>query len=115
MVRKLPLNAFDEKVLNASGAAAIELKPQNHGETWLVTSASIKVIPVPPNTSLTNEPKFELYSNGTFVDGTTDGGLNATGLYETLHTNQPMRGQWTGGDVGATAQMRLGGLRYLDP
>lgn len=108
MARRLPLNAFNETTLDASGSGAIELKPTSHGETWLVTSASIKV------SSNTVEPEFNLYSNGVFIDGTFDGSLNATGLYEILATNQPMRGEWSGGDSGAIAQLRLGGWRFLE-
>lgn len=111
MARRLPLNAFDEVTLDANGVGAIELKPVSHGETWLVTSASIKVISI---AVVPLEPEFNLYSNGVFIDGTFDGSLNATGLYETLFTNQPMRGEWSGGDPGAIAQLRLGGMRFLD-
>lgn len=107
MGQRMPLSVLAETTLNASGNGAVELKPLAHNETWLVTSCATKV------SSNTREPEFKVFSNGVFIDGTTEGSLNATGLYEIVHTNQPIRGEWTGGDAGAIAQMRLGGIRML--
>lgn len=108
--RRLPLSASDETVLDANGAGAVELKPLAYNETWLVTSVATKVTSTAVAPS---ETEFNVYNSGVFIDGTQDGNLNSSGLYEIVHTNQPIRGEWTGGDSGAVAQMRLGGIRIL--
>lgn len=106
-MERYPLNALGEVTLDANGNGQVELKPTYYTESWLVTSASIVVS---TNVLL---PVFKLFSNGTFVDGTDDGSLNYSGLYEILQTNMPMKGVWTGGDAGAIAQLRLGGVRFI--
>lgn len=112
MAQQMPLSVFAETVLSG-GAGAVELKPTAHNETWLVTSCATEVSPVPPATSVTNEPEFKVYVNSVFIDGTQDGSLNSTGMYEIVQTNQPVRGEWSNGDNGATAKMRLGGIKVL--
>ena len=107
MSRNSPLNELAETTLDANGNGAVELKPTAYNETWLVTSCATKV------SSNTNEPEFEVFNSGQFIDGTTEGSRNSTGMYEIVQTNQPIRGEWTAGDAGAIAQMRLGGIRML--
>jgi len=113
MRQRNPLNKFGEVTLDANGNGQVELKPTQYEETWLVTSASIIVAPVPPATVVVREPVFKLFSNGRFIAGTDKGDLNAGGMYEILHSQQPMLGQWSAGDPGAIAQLRLGGWQDI--
>jgi hypothetical protein len=95
-------------VLDAAGDGELQIQPP--GMDWeiisTVVSTSTRVL----------EPECRLTKNGTddgaMVDGTYAGSWDVSDTVIPLQAGDVLYVAWTGGDVGATATVRVSGWQY---
>lgn len=92
-------------VLDASGNGVASLTPD--GGDWKVTITSVSV------NSSTSEPTANLYLNTVgdvgFIEGTYSGSSDSSDTSYVVSLGEVLYCQWTGGDPGATATLRITG------
>lgn len=109
MPSTVPLLTSGNVKLNNSGAGTVALGP-NVGQRWDLSLASITT------STSTNIPQCSIFIGGAptpdaFVDGTYTGNLNSSDAVSSypVTPGQKVYAVWSGGDVGAIAQLVLRG------
>lgn len=91
--------------LDSTGAGQVTLSPP--GIEWNVTLTSVTV------SSHVKEPTFRLYIDGVadlnFLEGSHAGSQDSSDTHHVVRAGQSLIGVWSGGDVGATATLRVSG------
>lgn len=108
MQGEFPLDAYGTVTLDSNGQGTVTLGPAKFNESWEVEGASVNV------TSNTNEPQVRFYrdqvSTTTLINGSYSGSFDADPAFNhTVYPQRKLAVQWTGGDAGAIATVRLFG------
>lgn len=93
--------------LDAAGAGEVSVAPNGSIAGWRVTLISVST------STRVNEPTFKLYreaaTQANFLEGSFSGSQDASDTTHTVTPGSQLVGQWTGGDVGAVATLRVTG------
>lgn len=106
--QKIPLDQYATVTLNGSGTGTVVLGPAKSNERWEVSTVSFSV------SSNNSEPTAKCYrdnvSNTTFIGGTYSGSFDSDPAFNfTVYPGRKLAIQWTNGDPGAIATVRLYG------
>jgi hypothetical protein len=110
MARTQPLYVTKQVILDSNGNGQVSAGPTGFQETWTDITVSVKCL------TNVNEAICSIYVGQSstpqfFADGTTWGstGDSSTNMPSPIVTGQQVFADWTGGDAGSTAYMRISG------
>ena|ERR1700761_4645047 len=104
----IPLDQYGSVTLDANGQGTVTLGPAKPNERWEIQSVAVSV------SSNTNEPMAKCYrdivSQTALIGGTYSGSFDYDSAFNyTVFPGRKLVVQWTGGDIGATASVRISG------
>lgn len=121
MVRKVALNESASSVLDGTGAATVQMRPEGTNEYWYPETAHAKVLTAgavnPPEATCriyvgpsATDPYFvDSTGSGSFGDSTD----RVSGHVVGRHQEPYVWGVWTGGEPGATATLNVVGSKVM--
>ncbi len=102
----IPLTETPSTLFGADNRASITIGPQRYGHVWKITRITVSTTSV-VNTQMRMHLNTE--SPTAFLDGSYSGNSDTNDTSITLQSLDKLIFVWTGGDIGASAQVGLYG------
>lgn len=104
----IPLDQYGMVTLDGAGSGTVVLGPAKSNERWSIASMAIQV------STNALEPQFKAYRDSvsptTFIGGSDSGSNDYDSSFNfVVYSGRKIACQWTGGDPGAIATVRLYG------